>query len=324
MVLVLVDHDHGQLDELTLQALTFGRQLAGGLAEPLEAVVVGEDGRPATAALGDYGVTTAHLAVHPGLTDYAPLASARAVAEVMQRSGTTVVLAVGSLRGNEVLAHLGAITDLPVAADCVAVQPGDPTTVTRARWGGSLIEEAIVHAPTTLATVVPHTFAAEPGGATTVAVAEFTPELSDADLVVLAQPAADEEAGPGKVSLADAKVIVSGGRGVGSAEGFAPLEELAELLGGAVGCSRVVTGNGWRPHTEQVGQTGTKVAPDLYIAAGISGATQHIAGCRNAKTMIVINNDAEAAIMGYADYAVIGDLHKILPAIIEETKKAQA
>ena len=324
MVLVVVDHDHGQLDEPSLQALTFGRQLATRLGEPLEALVVGEDGRSAASALGDYGVVTAHLAVHPGLTGFAPLACARAVAEVMNHSGTTVVLAAGSLRGNEVLAHLGAITDLPVAADCIAIEPGDPTTVTRARWGGSLIEDAVVHAPTTIATVVPHTFAAEPGASTSAAVAEFTPALADADLVVLAQPAADEAAGTGKVSLADAKVIVSGGRGVGSAEGFAPLEELAELLGGAVGCSRVVTGNGWRPHTEQVGQTGTKVAPDLYIAAGISGATQHIAGCRNAKTMIVINNDPEAAIMGYADYAVIGDLHKILPAIIEETRKATA
>ena len=198
-----------------------------------------------------------------------------------------------------------------------------PTSVTRARWGGSLIEEAIVHASPPSPPLVPHTVAAEPGGSTTATVAEFTPELSDADLLVLAQPAAASEEASGKVSLADAKVVVSGGRGVGSAEGFAPLEELAELLGGTVGCSRVVTGNGWRPHTEQVGQTGTKVAPDLYIACGISGATQHIAGCRNSKTMIVINNDAEAAIMGYADYAVIGDLDKILPAIIEETTQGQ-
>ena len=101
------------------------------------------------------------------------------------------------------------------------------------------------------------------------------------------------------------------------------LECSAKLLGGTVGCSRVVTGNGWRPHTEQVGQTGTKVAPDLYIACGISGATQHIAGCRNSKTMIVINTDPDAPIMGYADYAIIGDVGKVLPAIIEETKKAK-
>jgi electron transfer flavoprotein alpha subunit len=124
------------------------------------------------------------------------------------------------------------------------------------------------------------------------------------------------------VTLADANVVVSGGRGVGGSEGFAVLEELADLLGGAVGCSRVVTSAGWRPHTDQVGQTGTKVAPDLYIACGISGATQHLAGCRTSKTMLVINNDPEASILAHADYAVIGDLHKILPAIVAETRNA--
>jgi len=323
VVLVVVDHDHGQLDELSLQALTFGRRLAGDLGQPLEALVVGEDGRAVAAGLGGYGVATAHLALHPGLTDYAPLATARSAQQLVARTGATVVLAAGSPRGNEVMAHLGAVTDLPVAADCLAIRPGDPTSVTRARWGGSLVEEANVHAPTTLATVAAHAVPAEPGGATTTAVTDFSPELSDADLLVQARPAAEQESS-GSVSLADAKVVISGGRGVGSAEGFAPLEELAGLLGGAVGCSRVVTGNGWRPHTEQVGQTGIKIAPDLYVACGISGATQHIAGCRNAKTMIVINDDPEAPIMGYADYAVIGDLKKILPAVIDEVKKAKA
>ncbi len=322
MVLVLVDHDHGQLDELSLQAVTYGRALAASTGESLDALVVGADGSGVAEALAAHGVATVHIAVHDRLTDYAPLASARAAAEVASRTEASVVLATGSPRGNEVLAHLGAITDLPVAADCVKVTPGSPTKVERARWGGSLMEEANLHGSPALVSLVPHTIVAEPDGAGAGTVAEFTPQLSDADLLVIAKPAAAAEESTG-VSLADAKVIVSGGRGVGSADGFAPLEELAELLGGTIGCSRVVTGNGWRPHTEQVGQTGTKVAPDLYIACGISGATQHIAGCRNSKTMIVINTDPEAAIMGYADYAIIGDIGKVLPAIIEETRKAK-
>ena len=127
----------------------------------------------------------------------------------------------------------------------------------------------------------------------------------------------------GKVSLADAKVVVSGGRGVGSAEGFAILEDLAALLDGAVGCSRVVTSAGWRPHTDQVGQTGTKVSPDLYIACGISGATQHIAGCKGAKKLLAINSDPEATIFAHADYAVIGNLQEIVPAISAELRKAR-
>ncbi|MEO8107083.1 MAG: electron transfer flavoprotein subunit alpha/FixB family protein [Actinomycetes bacterium] len=321
MVLVLVDYENGEIDEASLQAVTYGRELAASTGEPLEALVIGD--ASAASALGAYGVATVHVAVHDGLSNYAPVAAARATSQLASRTGASVVLAAGSARGNEVIAHVGAITDLPVAADCVKVTPGSPTQVVRARWGGSLIEEANLHGSPALVTLVPHTVAAEPGGSGAGEVAEFTPELSDADLVVVAKlaEAAEESSG---VSLADAKVVVSGGRGVGSAEGFAPLEELAELLGGTVGCSRVVTGNGWRPHTEQVGQTGTKVAPDLYIACGISGATQHIAGCRNAKTMIVINTDPEAAIMGYADYAIIGDVSKVLPAIVEATQKAKA
>ncbi len=126
------------------------------------------------------------------------------------------------------------------------------------------------------------------------------------------------------ISLAEAKVVVSGGRGVGSAEGFAILEELAGLLNAAVGCSRVVTSAGWRPHTDQVGQTGTKVSPDVYIACGISGATQHIAGCKGAKTIVAINDDAGAPMLAHADYAVIGDLHAIVPAISAELRRVRS
>ena len=117
--------------------------------------------------------------------------------------------------------------------------------------------------------------------------------------------------------------MVSGGRGVGSAESFAILEELADLLGAAVGCSRVVTSAGWRPHTDQVGQTGTKISPSLYIACGISGATQHIAGAKGAKKILAINADPEAPILAHADYAVIGDLHEVVPAISAEIRKTK-
>src|SRR5260221_716370 len=127
--------------------------------------------------------------------------------------------------------------------------------------------------------------------------------------------------GPPPAGPAEAKVVVSGGRGVGSKEGFAILEELASLLGARVGCSRVVTSAGWRPHTDQVGQTGTKISPDLYIACGISGATQHMAGCKGAKRILAINADPEAPIMSLADYSVVGDLKEVVPAISAEIRK---
>ncbi len=154
-----------------------------------------------------------------------------------------------------------------------------------------------------------------------MSVESFTPELGAADLVV--RVARRIPAAAAGVSLADAKVVVSGGRGVGSTDGFSQIEELAALLGAAVGCSRAVTISGWRSHTAQVGQTGTKIAPDLYIAAGISGATQHMAGCKASKKILAINKDPEAPIMTMADYAVIGDLHQVIPAISAEIRRVR-
>jgi electron transfer flavoprotein alpha subunit len=241
---------------------------------------------------------------------YAPAAWAAAIVEA---AGNDDIVGPGSDRGNEVLAHVSAHLDLPFAANVSEVR-GDE--LTRIRWGGTLLEEAKLHSEQRLLTAAPFAFAPATGGED---VTVLTP-LPGNGVQVVDHVAPDTG---GKVSLADAKVVVSGGRGVGSAEGFAILEELASLLDAAVGCSRVVTSAGWRPHSDQVGQTGTKVSPDLYIACGISGATQHIAGCKGAKALLAINADKEATIFAHADYAVIGDLHEIVPAITAELRKAK-
>ena len=320
MILVYVDHDRGTVDELSLQAIA----AAHGLGQPVEALLVGESARPAAEGLGEYGVRVVHLAADAALTDYTPQASGRILAGLLASARPAAVLAAGTPRGNEVLAHAAAIADLPFAADCTVLSlPNDGVAeVERARWAGNVIERARVHAPVLIASTALHAFAAAPvadAAPASVAAAEVALEPADLAVRVLDRTGS---AGGG-VSLAEAKVIVSGGRGVGEA-GFGPLEELAALLGGTVGCSRVVTSAGWRPHAEQVGQTGTKVAPDLYIACGISGATQHIAGCKNSKTMIAINTDPDAPIMQFADYAVIGDVASVLPALVEATKAAKS
>jgi len=300
-VLVLVESAQ---EELSRQALA----LAGRLG-PIEALALG----PAPASLPVERVWVAE-----GIDAYAPEAWATALEEVIDRVQPTAVLAAGNERGNEVLAHVAARRDIPFAANCTAV---DGDAVTRMRWGGSLLEEARIHAELPLISVAPHAVAAVAHEAAPV-IETFTPSLRDSDLIVRVSEHVDEQSTG--ISLAEAKVVVSGGRGVGSADGFVMLEELAGLLDAAVGCSRVVTSAGWRPHTDQVGQTGTKVAPDLYIACGISGATQHIAGCKGAKKILAINSDAEAPILASADYAVIGDLTEIVPAITAELRKGRA
>jgi electron transfer flavoprotein alpha subunit len=240
------------------------------------------------------------------------------MAGLATETGATAVLAAGTDRGNEVLAHLGAITGLPMAANCTVVTPDGGRThrIVRHRWAGLLLEDAVMEAPVALFTVATDTVAPVPVAAETPAAVQVhvhKPELAEADLVVRATESAGRAGG---VSLATARVVVGGGRGVGGADGFAPLEELAELLGGVVGVSRVVTSEGWRPHRQQVGQTGTKITPELYLACGISGAIQHIAGCTGAKHIIAINTDPGAPILAHADYAIIGDLHQVIPALV--------
>jgi electron transfer flavoprotein alpha subunit len=192
--------------------------------------------------------------------------------------------------------------------------------LTRQRWGGSLLEEARLTSERPLITVAPHAVPIELAPMP-AAVEKFAPDLSEGDLLV--RVVEHVAAAGGGISLTEAKVVVSGGRGVGSKEGFAIIEELAGLLGAAVGCSRAVTSAGWRPHTDQVGQTGTKVAPEVYIACGISGATQHMAGLKGAKRILAINSDPQAPMMLNADYAVVGDLKEIVPAISAEIRKSR-
>jgi electron transfer flavoprotein alpha subunit len=288
-VLVLVEDP---ADELSQQAVVFARTLGD------EVAVVAIDG---------------------GGDGFAPGAVAQTLVDLASERAAKAVVAPGTERGNEIMARVGAKLDQPMAANCTSVTPGSPASVVRIRWGGSLLEEAELDGSPLLLTAAAHVVAAEPLGPFETFPVSASATALDRSVVVRERiPAA-----AGGVSLTEADVVVSGGRGVGSADGFSLLEELAELLGGAVGCSRAVTSAGWRPHTDQVGQTGSKVSPEIYIACGISGATQHLAGCKGAKRLLAINPDGEASIFAHADYAVIGDLHEVVPAISAEIRKAR-
>jgi electron transfer flavoprotein alpha subunit len=302
---VFLEHVGGLVLETSLQAVTLARGLGEVTAVSFGACDPGPVGR--------------HLVIeHPLFTDHAPEAMGEALAQVIHTEASDALLASGTERGNEVMAHVAAMLELPLAAMATEVRPtGDSWELTRVRWGGSLLEEATLSAPVKLATVAPHAVDAVAAG-TGPEPEVFTPELSEELTRTRVVERVTVSEG---ITLTTAPVVVSGGRGVGSPEGFAVLEELAALLGGAVGCSRVVTNNGWRPHSDQVGQTGTRVAPTLYIACGISGAIQHWVGMMAAKNVLAINNDPEAPMVTKSDYAVIGDLHPILEAVVAEVKR---
>lgn len=321
MILVVVEHEDGAPDRLSVEALTLGRGLAEATGSPLHAVAWGPGAAAIVSPLAASGVAVLHAIEDSRLAEYAPEAVGKALAQLIERDGPVAVIGTGSERGAEVLAHAAARTGLPLAANCTDVRPGDPWQITRQRWGGSLLEEARLVGPIRLLTVAPHALEPDAVAGGPVIVQPFAPNLDDRDFRVRITARVPAEAG--QISLADARVVVGGGRGVGSAEGFAQLDELAALLGGAVGVSRVVTSAGWRPHAQQVGQTGTRIAPDLYIACGISGAIQHIVGCRSAKAILAINTDRDAPMVTRATYAVIGDLHAVLPAIITAVRAAR-
>ncbi|MFM2183677.1 MAG: hypothetical protein RJB61_1971 [Actinomycetota bacterium] len=315
MILVVIEHDRGTLATASLEALAAAR----GLGSPVAALTIGASADGLASTLAAHGAASVHQVHHALLSDYGPEAWGEVVAQAVGALAPTTVLACGTDRGNEVMAQAAARLGQPMVANCVGfddVATGT-WTLTRVRWGGSLLERCTLEATVKMVTVTHHAFeSAESPAAGTVTELPVSLDASLARTVVVER--VERAAG---VTLATSPLVVGGGRAVGSAEAFAPLEELAGLLGGVVGCSRAVTNNGWRSHTDQVGQTGTRIAPDLYMACGISGAIQHWVGAMASKKILAINTDPEANMVVKADYAVIGDLHKVVPAISAEIRR---
>lgn len=324
-VLAVVEHDRGTITSASLGVLTAARNLAKQLGTRFEALTIGANADRLSETIASFGATTIHQAHNPMLTDFGPEAWGEAITQVVKTISPSVVIGTGTERGHEIIAQAAARLDLPAAMNCLEFDKDftghEPLNVVRTRWGGSLLEEAQVDAQIRLVTLANHVVDPQEEPATTPpTITAIDVQLDESVAQTFVQDRVERVAG---ITLATSPVVVSGGRGVGSAEAFAPLEELAALLNGVVGCSRAVTNNGWRNHTDQVGQTGTRIAPDIYIACGISGAIQHWVGAMASKNILAINTDAQANIVSKAGYAVIGDLHKVVPAISAEIRRRQ-
>ena len=313
-VLVLVDHTEGDVKKVTAELLTFARRLG----EPA-AVFVGTGFDSAKESLAQYGATKTYVADGADLSSYLVAPVAEVLAKLVAEASPAAVLLASGAEGKEIAGRLAVKTGSGVLTDATDVTAdGGSITAEQPVFGGSTVVRSTVTTGTPIITVRPNSVAAEAADGSADRV-DVSIELSEAAKGARITDQVVEEKGE-RPELSEAAIVVSGGRGVGSGENFAVIEALADSLGAAVGASRAATDAGWYPHQHQVGQTGKTVSPQLYIAAGISGAIQHRAGMQTSKTIVAINKDPEAPIFELVDFGVVGDLHQVVPALTEKVK----
>jgi electron transfer flavoprotein alpha subunit len=313
-VLVLVDHADGEVKKVTAELLTFARRLG----EPA-AVFIGSGFDTAKESLAQYGATKTYVADGADLSSYLVAPAAEVLAKLVSDTNPAAVLLASGAEGKEIAGRLAVKTGSGVITDATDVtDEGGSITAEQPVFGGSTVVRSTVTTGTPIITVRPNSVAAEAADGTADKV-DVSIELSEAAKGARITDRVVEEKGE-RPELSEAAIVVSGGRGVGSGENFSVIEALADSLGAAVGASRAATDAGWYPHQHQVGQTGKTVSPQLYIAAGISGAIQHRAGMQTSKTIVAINKDPEAPIFELVDFGVVGDLHQVVPALTEKVK----
>lgn len=318
-VWVWTDHEDGKLATISLEALGAGREIAAALDQTLTALVTGHEVQDVAAEAFEYGAGAVLGADDASLADFRVEAHGPLVAQLAAERQPAVLLAGASIRGRDLTAWVAAALDAGLVPDGIDVRVEDGRViVTRPVYAGKLLSD--VHVTDGLQVISVRSRALPPAEETGGSgQAEWVEPLVAAEDVPTEIAAFESSAG--EVSLSDARIIVSGGRGVGGPDGFEPLRELAQVLGGALGASRATVDAGWIPYEHQVGQTGKTVSPDLYIATGISGAIQHQAGMRTSKVIVAINTDPDAPIFKLASYGIVGDLFDVVPALTAEFRK---
>ncbi len=312
-VLVIAEQVDGAFRKVTFEALTAARALGGEVS----ALVLGDGIEAAAADLGAYGAAKILVADDAALADYTVDAYANVAADVIGQINPAVVMIGATTQGKELSARLSARLDAPLASDCIAAKlEGDQVVATRPMYGGKILADVALSGAPAVVSLRPNIISAEE------APADGAVEKVSANVGEVRTQVKSKQLETGKIDLTEAEVVVSGGRGMGG-EDYSAIEALADALGAAVGASRSAVDEGWRPASDQVGQTGKTVSPNLYIACGISGAIQHLAGMSSSKVIVAINKDPEAPIFTKADYGIVGDLFEVVPALTEEIKKNQ-
>jgi electron transfer flavoprotein alpha subunit len=299
--------------EVVSTAHVVGKQIGADVV----ALVMGSGIDAMAAELGAYGAGRVIVVDDPVLANNSNMAFAKVIAEVARMEAAEIVLLVASQTGKDIAPRVAVKLDAGLASDCIALTAANGTlTATRAIYAGKAMIDVQIKTPTKVFTLRPNVFPAVSGGGSAV-VERKSVSLGDEDLRSVVTSVAVSS---GRPDVTEADIVVSGGRGIKGPEHFHLIEKLADVLGAGVGASRAVVDAGWRPHDEQVGQTGKTVSPTLYVACGISGAVQHIAGMSSSKCIVAINKDKDAPIFQIADYGIVGDLFDVVPALIEHLK----
>jgi electron transfer flavoprotein alpha subunit len=316
-VLVLAEAKNGKLRNVSFEVLTAAGRIANGVE--IVACVFGSDAEKYSEELAKYGAQKVYIVDNEQLNEYTPDGYKQALLNVIDEVQPEVVLTGHTSIGKDIFPRVAARLNVAVISDCIEVEVGEGIVFTRPIYSGKAFEKKEVIEGLVMATIRPNNIEAIKTQAASETI-KLLVEIKDLRTVVREVV----KKASGKVDLSEAKVIISGGRGVKSAEGFKSLQELADVLGGAVGASRAACDAEYCDYSLQIGQTGKVVTPDLYIACGISGAIQHLAGMSSSKVLVAINKDPEANIFHVADYGIVGDLFEVVPLLTEEFKKVIA
>jgi electron transfer flavoprotein alpha subunit len=313
-VLIFIDHSEGQVKKASLEALSYGAALAGQLGVAAEGILLGTVTTDLS-SLGRYGVKKIHQARQDGLNHLDAQVYAKIIAEAATASGATILVFSNNLSGKAVAPRVAARLKAALVSGAVALPDTTNGFVVKKNvFSGKAFAHVALNTPVRVIALNPNSYAVKEG--------EGSAEVLS--LAVTAAPRVkvlSATQASGQVPLTEAEIVVSGGRGLKGPENWGMIEELAKVLGAATACSRPVADAHWRPHNEHVGQTGIAIAPNLYIAIGISGAIQHLAGVNRSKVIVVVNKDPEAPFFKAADYGIVGDAFEVVPKMIEAVKK---
>jgi electron transfer flavoprotein alpha subunit len=323
---VYAEYKDGKVKKVTFEILSEAKKLAEKKGEPLCAVMIGSKVEEMAAAIGSYGADKVYCVEADSLGMYTTGGFTKALCDLVQQEKPSIVLFGASINGKDLSARVAGRLGVGLATDCIGIGlgDGDRLQVHRPMFSGKVYADVVFsNATPQMASIRPNVLmAAAPDAGHKPEVVKVAASVKAEDL--MAKVAEVVKTGGEKPDLTEAEIIVSGGRGMKGPENYKILEDLADVLGAVVGASRSAVDAGWRPQSDQVGQSGKVVTPNLYIAAGISGAIQHLAGMGTSKVIVAINKDPEAPIFKKADYGVVDDLFKVVPALTEECKKLKA